>query len=321
MTFPLAAAVIAVLACLIVGRSAGFLVRRMRPAQAVPLVTAASLAVSLASGLALTAIAVAVGARLSSVAAAGHWSAAIIKTEVPMPGWLGAVAALAVVVLLLRAAVRTAVIVAALVRADRLCRNMRAGGGPIVIVDDESVDAYTVAGLRGCVVISRRLFAALSSDERRVLTAHELSHLNKRHHLFVHLADIASAANPLLKPASAAVRLGVERWADEDAAISIGDRRVAGRALARVALLRSSLAASTIGRVSIPVSATAVPVLAVAAQQVACRVQALLAPSPRRQTGRLAVTVGLALAVLALGLVSLDDIHQAIEIAAPVAND
>lgn len=321
MTFPLAAAAITVLACLIVGRSADLLVRRMRPAQAVLLVTAAALAVSLATGAALTAIAVAVFAGLSSVAADGHWSAAILKTEVPMPGWLGAAAALAVVVLLLRAAVRTSVIVAALVRADRLCRGIRGKSGPIVIVDDGSADAYTVAGLRGCVVISRRLFGALSTDERRVLTAHELSHLNKRHHLFVHLADVAAAANPLLKPVSAAVRLGVERWADEDAAIGIGDRRVAGRALARVALLRSSLAASAVHRMPPAAAYGGVPILAVATLQVACRVEALLRPAPRGRTGRLVVAVALALAVLMVGMASLDHIYEAIESAAPIPQD
>jgi len=318
MTSPLAAAAIAVLACLIVGRSADLLVRRMLPAQAVLLVTAAALAVSLATGAALTAIAVAVFAGLSSVAADGHWSAAIFKTEVPMPGWLGAAAALTVVVLLLRAAVRTTVIVAALARADRLCRSIRGKSGPIVIVDDGSADAYTVAGLRGCVVISRRLFGALSTDERRVLTAHELSHLNKRHHLFVHLADVAAAANPLLKPVSAAVRLGVERWADEDAAIGIGDRRVAGRARARVALLRSSLAASAAHRMPPAAASAVVPVLAVATLQVACRVEALLGPAPRGRTGRLVVAAALALAVLMVGLASLDHIYEAIESAAPI---
>ncbi len=318
MSFPLTAAVIAILACLVVGASADLLVRRMRPAQAVLLVTAASLAVSLATGAALTAIAVAVVAGLSSVAADGHWSAAIIKAEVPMPGWLGAVAALAVVVLLVRAAIRTSMIVAALVRADRLCRGMRAGGGPIVIVDDASADAYTVAGLRGCVVISQQLFAELNSIERRVLTAHELSHLHNRHHLFVHLTDIAAAANPLLKPVPAAVRLGVERWADEDAASGIGDRRLAGRALARVALLRSAIASSAAGRPSLRISGRPVPALGVAALQVTSRVQALLQPAPRPRTGRLTVAVVLSLAVLVVGLASLDHIHEAIESAAPI---
>lgn len=233
MTFPLTAALVSVLACLLVGRTAGLIVGRMPPAQAVIMLAIVSLVVSLASGISLTAIAVAVIASITAVASEGQWSAVIIRAEIPVPGWLGALAAAAVLLLLLllRSVLRTAAILLALARAEQLCRHIRVDGGPVVVVDDNSADAYTVAGLRGCVVISQRLLTALSADERRVLTAHELSHLSKRHHLLVHLADIAAAANPLLKPVCGAVRLGVERWADEDAAAGIGDRRIAGRAL------------------------------------------------------------------------------------------
>lgn len=314
------AVVLALLACLVVGRSAEPLIRRMRPAQAVRLLTIASLAVSLAAGIALTAIAIAVFAGLSSVAADGDWSAAKLRAEVPVPWWLGALAAPVVLALLARAAVRTIRIVLALVRADRLCRTMRAGGGPIVMVDDGSADAFTVAGLRGCVVISRRLFAELSADERRVLTAHELSHLTRRHHLFVHLADIASAANPLLAAVSGAVRFGVERWADEDAAAGIGNRRRTGRALARVALLRSSLAADRPAGPSGSLVGAGVTALGVATLQVMPRVQALLRPAPRRRTVRLIAAGALAVGVLIVGVASLDHIHEAIETATPYLN-
>jgi beta-lactamase regulating signal transducer with metallopeptidase domain len=317
VTFPLLAALIAMIACVIVGCSAGAVVRRMRPSQSVLLVTAASLAVSLAAGIALTAIAVAVLAGLSSVAADEHWSAAVIRAELPIPVWLGVLAALTVPLLLLRAAVRTVMIAGAMVRAERLCRELRAGAGPIVIVDDDSADAYTVAGLRGCVVICRRLFRELSTEERRVLTAHELSHLDHRHHLFVHIADIAVAANPLLRPVSSAVRRGVERWADEDAAAALGDRRRAGLALARVALLRSALTAVPTGSGSSRVwSDFPLGRLGIAGSQVASRVQALLQPAPRNSTGRLVSAVGLAIVVLATGLASLDHIQEAIESAA-----
>lgn len=318
MTFPLIAALVGVLACLLVGRNAGGVVRRMRPAQAVVLLAIVSLVVSLASGIALTAIAVAVIASVTTVASEEHWSAAIVRAELPIPGWIGALAAFAVVVLLARGAVRTMRIVVALVRADRLCRDIRADDGPVVVVDDDSADAYTVAGIRGCVVISQRLLTQLSADERRVLTAHELSHLNNRHHLYVHLADIAAAGNPLLKPVSAAVRLGVERWADEDAAMGMGDRRITGRALARVALLRSALAKAALLPVpSIRVPAVAVPALGVAALQVASRVQALLDPAPKSRTARVAALLVLSLVVLLIGVASLNHIHDAIEGAAP----
>jgi beta-lactamase regulating signal transducer with metallopeptidase domain len=319
MAFPLVAVLSAMIACVILGRSAAALVLRMRPRQAVVLVTAAALTVSVAGGVALTAIAVGVVAGLSSVAADGHWSAAVIRAELPIPVWLGVVSAVTVSVLLLRAVVRTVTISRAMIRAERLCRELRTGAGPIVIVDDGSADAYTVAGLRGCVVIGRRLLLQLSNEERRILTGHELSHLNNRHHLFVHIADIAVAANPLLGPVSAAVRLGVERWADEDAAAALGDRRRAGRALARVALLRSSLGTEVpagSGSFRGPWSDRTVRTLSVAGSHVVSRVQALLQPAPQGGIGRLVGVVVLALAVLATGIASMDYIHEAIEMAA-----
>jgi beta-lactamase regulating signal transducer with metallopeptidase domain len=270
----------------------------------------------LAGGVALTAIAVAVIAGLTSVAATGHWSAAVLRAEIPMPGWLGAVAAVLVVVLMLRGAWRTGSILMALARADRFCRDIRADGGPVVIVDDESADAYTVAGIRGCVVISQRLLSRLSCDERRVLTAHELSHLRNRHHLYVHIADIAAAGNPLLRPVSGAVRLGVERWADEDAAAGIGDRRLTGRTLARVALLRSAMTRATAGPTARSMRGD-VPALGVVSLQVASRVQALLEPAPRPRTVRVAIVLALSLLVLLVGVASLAHINEAIEAAAP----
>lgn len=317
MTYPLIAAVIAVAACLMLGRVADTLARRMSPRQAVQLVTASALALSLASGIALTAIAIAMIAGLSFVAAEGDWSASILHSEIPIPAWLGAVATLAVSVLLTRAALRTVTIALALIRADRLCRSIRVHGNPVVFVDDDSADAYTVAGIRGCVIISRRLFARLQTEERRVLTAHELSHLTRRHHLYVHIADIAAAGNPLLNRVAGAVRFGVERWADEDAATSVGNRRATGRALARVALLRSAMAGPT--RPLGLQTAFGRPILAlgIAATAVASRVQALLQSAPPRRTGRTAVAVALALVVLALGVLSLADIHDAIEDATP----
>jgi beta-lactamase regulating signal transducer with metallopeptidase domain len=317
MTFPLFAALVGTLACLLVGRTARALVRRLRPAQAVVLLSVVSVVVSLASGIALTAIAVAVIARIPSVASEEHWSAATIRAEVPIPGWLGAIAALAVIVLLTRGALRSCSIATALVRADRLCRAIRADGGPVVVIHDNSADAYTVAGIRGCVVISQRLLTELSADERRVLTAHELSHLNRRHHLYVHLVDVAAAGNPLLKPVSAAVRLGVERWADEDAARGMGDRRVTGRALARVALLRSALAKAAGPTRASSSRVLGVPVLGVGALQVASRVQALLEPAAQPRTARVVAVLVLSLLVLTIGVASLAQIHEATEGAVP----
>ncbi|MEP6562534.1 MAG: hypothetical protein ABJD68_15845 [Nakamurella sp.] len=55
--------------------------------------------------------------------------------------------------------------------------------------------------------MSRGQLQALRPEEQRMLTGHELSHLRRRHHLYVHTVDLAVAANPLLHRAADAVRL------------------------------------------------------------------------------------------------------------------
>lgn len=64
-------------------------------------------------------------------------------------------------------------------------------------------------------------------------------HLERRHHRYLRVAGWAAAAVPVLRPLEAHLRFATERWADEDAATSVGDRRVVARAVARAALARS----------------------------------------------------------------------------------
>ena len=135
------------------------------------------------------------------------------------------------------------------------------------------------AASRGRIVVSTSMLAVLSASERRALIAHEESHLRHRHWLYLHLVQIAGAANPMLRPVTTAIRHGVERWADEDAAVSVDDRRLVAHALARAAL-------ATVGR---PARR---PSLAIADDRVAERVTSLLAPSRNRTV----VLVGVAAA-------------------------
>ena len=307
------AAVGALLACALLGWTAPALLRSMRPHLGVVLIAGASFGFALAAGIALSALALALVARMASIAATGHWSAVAVAIELPVPTWLGAAAAAAVVGLLARAAFRTAGILVSLVRAERACQAVSPHtGSRIVIVDDESADAFTISGIHGRVVMSRRLLEALSPADRRVVTAHELAHLHHRHHLYVHAADIAAAANPFLRRVPATVRLGVERWADEDAAESVGDRQLAARALARVALLRNRLR-----RLSDAAHASAipgrVPVLAASTLAVSTRVQALLAPAPAHRKLRLTLTALAVVGLLVAGVFSLHDVHEVIE--------
>src|ERR1019366_3181879 len=134
----------------------------------------------------------------------------------------------------------------------------------------------------GRVGVSTAMLRALPPDERRVLLAHEAAHLRHHHHLYVQLAELGAAANPLLRPLALAVRDGTERWADEDAAAEVGDRALAARALARAGLAR---ALASPGLRMAPL--TTLPAVD---SGVAHRALALLAPRPRRRR-RLAVAV------------------------------
>jgi hypothetical protein len=117
--------------------------------------------------------------------------------------------------------------------------------GLALLPDDEPV-AYALP--RG-VVVSRGMVRALAADQRRALLAHERAHVSLRHHRFVLIVDLASAAQPLLWPLRDAVRYTVERWADEVAATATGDRVLTARAVATAALAarHSRLSVATLG--------------------------------------------------------------------------
>ena len=118
-------------------------------------------------------------------------------------------AALVIVLVLLTAAiVRIVRSTRALILAERSVRLLRPTVGDLVVIDDDVPTAYSVGGIHGRIVVSRAMLAALEADERCALIAHEASHLRHRHQLYVHLAEVATAANPLLRPVATAVRRG-----------------------------------------------------------------------------------------------------------------
>jgi beta-lactamase regulating signal transducer with metallopeptidase domain len=80
------------------------------------------------------------------------------------------------------------------------------------------------------------MLSALDAPERHVLLAHERAHLAHHHARIRLVVDLAAAVNPILVPVRETVAFLLERWADERAAESAGDRRTAARALARAAL-------------------------------------------------------------------------------------
>src|SRR5207247_268632 len=65
-----------------------------------------------------------------------------------------------------------------------------------------------------------------------------------RHAFLSTAVALAAAADPLLVPVRTTVTFLMERWADEQAADAVGDRRTTARALARAALSARSRAPS-----------------------------------------------------------------------------
>lgn len=306
-------------------------------ALAVVVATAALVALALAGMLAV--------AQLPWVARTGHWSAPTLGSVSNLPLALCWVGGLLGAALAMRTAVHAVAVGRALGRAAAAVRMMSPGrrgrrigadrcrpGQPLAaaidpigpgevgpgevspgeispaemsIVDDAIPDAYAVAGLRGHVVVTTSMLRLLPAAERRALLAHEAAHVRHRHHLYVQAVRLAACVNPMLRPSVAAVTLAVERWADEDAAAAVRDRRVVARSLARAALGRRA--------------ATAAPtVLAAADHQVGDRVRFLLAPRPRRRPLTAGAVAAVIVACSAASVASAGVAHDRIEVAETV---
>ena len=245
--------------------------RRLPPATAAKLLTALAVTVATATGLVLAAAGVLTLAQAPRIAADGHWSARTLHVSDHLPIDAGAAAGVIVVGLLIATVVKAAQAICDLTRATIACRRLAPSTTDVVILDDDTCPrAYTIAGLRGRVVVSTAMLRVLAADERRVLFAHEAAHLRHRHHAYLYMVRLAAAANPLLHPVARAVNLAVERWADEVAAKQVGDRLLTARGLARAGLARAA-------------AKPQYEVLPAANTYVADRVRSLLAPPTRRR--------------------------------------
>jgi beta-lactamase regulating signal transducer with metallopeptidase domain len=293
---PLAASVLLALGC-------GSLSRRLPPWLAAPLLTLLALATSLATGVVLCLAAFSALARQPLVAAAGGWSRATLRplSQLP-PGW-GLLAAVAAGVLLTAALVFAVRAMRDLVAASRACRKLDAGHQKLVITRDDRPTAYSLPARTGTVVVSTGMLRLLSADERRALLAHEDAHLRHHHVGYVLLAELAAAANPLLRPLARHVRLAVELWADESAAAEVGDRRLVARALARASLAASAAG----GRPGVR--------LAIAETDVGARVRALVDQPRRLHPWAAAAALALILASSAAAVTLTWATHQRIEVA------
>ncbi|GAA4585600.1 M56 family metallopeptidase [Planotetraspora phitsanulokensis] len=264
---------------------------RCEPRLATWLLTVSTAVLAAASTVSLGLLAVTGLIRIPLLADLGHWSAHAAQRDDPAEPAIALVAGLLLGFAMLAASRVLWRRARSLAAAARQAACMPTPDG-LVVVDDDTPDAFALPGLPGRVVVSTGMLHALEEGEHDILLAHERAHLTAHHYLFVAFAGLGAAANPLLRPLARAVGYTVERWADERAAVVTGDRARVARTLGKAALAghhtpdrtrAPGLALGILGHRSPLKGAGPVP----------RRVAALLAPPLRRHPGLILATAAL----------------------------
>ena len=281
---------------------------RVAPRPATWLMTVAALLLAATSCGALGLLVLSELVRSPDLARVGHWSSSMVVAAGLPSGWTSLAAGIVLGGALLGAATFTVRRLRALAQARRHAQALP-GREQLVVTRDPAADAYAVPGRPGRIVVSAGMLDVLDERGRAALLAHERAHLAGRHHWFTGAARLAAAANPLVRPLASAVEYAVERWADEDAATAVGDRRLVAQAIASAALAakatrpRRDVLASLGAVLPGPAATMCRRVLRRPADPlsqagpVPRRVAALLAPAPGR--GLAASTLSLAFLALA----------------------
>lgn len=256
--------VLPALAALAVGVPAAGGHRCLHPRLAARALVLATAGLALAVAAAVATVAVGFVAGLPWTGEVLPWCRTFARTHDLVPPWAGVPAVGMLVVMAVTAAHAYRQARRDLWAPDR--------GADLRVVDDDRPDAYAVGGGAGHIVVSTGMLALLDPAEREVLLAHERSHLRHRHYLYLILARVSAAAVPVLGFVTRRLRLAVERWADEDAALEAGgDRPLVARTILRAALARSDYD----GRAVLGLGSVGVP----------ARIEALLRPAPARRWG------------------------------------
>ena len=166
------------------------------------------------------------------------------RTGYPVPA-IVSIAAVVLLTLSMRRAMRVVQVRLSSAHAlQRICDQCDPSG-ELVVLSDPVPQAFAVSGRPGRILISSGLLRLTNSRELRVVLEHERAHLRHAHHRLRGLTELAAALNPLLRSSREAVAFAVERWADEAAAETVGDRQLAARALAKVALAGTAITQAT----------------------------------------------------------------------------
>ena len=245
-------------AAVVIGLAVAASHRHLRPQFAARTLVVAAAACTLATVAAVATIAIGSLSTVHWMPGNLSWCRSLYRTHDEIPSWLGVTAVGAIVWMVASAA-------AAYRRDRKTLWYPAASDAELTVLPDDRPQAYAVGGRPGHIVVSSGMLRLLDARERRVLLAHERSHLHHRHHAYIAVAIVAKAAVPVLAPISQRVRLAVERWADEDAAREVGDRQLVARTIATAALAQAERPSPT--------------ALGIGLTGVGARVDALLAPS------------------------------------------
>lgn len=305
---------------LLAGPAARPLADRLEPRLATWVLTTASVVLAAGSTTVLGLLALAGLVRIPKIARLADLSPAVLGRD--DPAWLpvavpAAVLLLAVTVVASRFLVRRVRAVCAAV-LESACFP---GQDPLVVMEEPVADAFAMPGLPGRIVVSTGMLATLDETERAILFAHERAHLRAHHYLFAAAAQLAATANPLVRPLAAQVSYTVERWADEAAAGTTGDRRRVAVTVGKAALATQrsggrrlpAAALGLLGRRSAERRTDGDRTGLDKAGPVPRRVAALLSPAPAGGKWRAAVTTAYLTAAVLCTVEAAQDLHEVLE--------
>jgi len=285
---------------------------RLHPQLATWLLTAAAVVLAACATLALGVLAASAAMRIPLVASLGRISMSVLG---PGTAYQTAAGALAVVALGAGAVTATVFLIhrcRGLADAYSEARQLSGLAQPVVL-DDKTASAYAVPGRPGRIVVTAGMLDALDDAGRAALLAHERAHLAGFHHLYTSAARLAAAVNPLLRPAAQAVEYTVERWADEEAAQAVGERRLVAHAIGRAAL--AATPRQSRGRPAVLGAVFSTVHRKPHAGPIPRRVAALLAPAPPRRLALLAVVLSATFLAGACALIAANDLQDLLALA------
>lgn len=281
-----------VFAALLLGVIVTTIHRRLPPPLAARVVAATTVVVAVAALPTLWILSLGFVAHLPFLGDGLAWCTEVFGVHRRLPWWVGAPTTAFVLVGSTRA-VRV-------IRSQRRLRHDRPGS--IEIAGHDQPFAVTLPGRGGHIVLSSALVELLDEAEQEVVIAHEHAHARHRHDRYLLLAEVCSTAIPMLRPLTSRLQFSIERWADEAAVESCGDRR---------------LVAMTLGKVALH-AVTPAGVLGFAGLGVPARMTALLGPPPGPARTRVIFGVWLAIALAAsMGVVQLHHLAGALTALCP----